>query len=97
PLLRGGLVFQAGKSGTAYVISQASPGGIGRQQATMPSYCGGVADGGSAVSGNIVYHPCQDGIVATRVTTNPVKISVFWRTSGTGSSPIVAGGLVWTV
>ncbi len=98
-LLGSGLVFQAGKSQTAYVMSNTSLGGVGGQLASAGSYCGADVDGGSAVVGNVVYTPCQGGVVATEITPgSPPTITSTWQTStGSGGPPIVAGGLVWTI
>jgi hypothetical protein len=94
-----GLVFQAGKTQTAYVLSQSSLGGVGGQLTSAGSYCGNDVDGGSAVTGNIVYTPCLDGVVKTQVTpgTPPTVASVWQTSTGSGGPPIVAGGLVWTI
>jgi len=98
-LLGSGLVFQAGKSQTAYVMSNASLGGVGGQLASAGSYCGADVDGGSAVVGDIVYTPCEGGVVKTQVAPgSPPTITSVWQTStGSGGPPIVAGGLVWTI
>lgn len=97
-LVAGGLVFQAGKSQTGYLLSQAVLGGVGGQLVTANSYCGSDVDGGSAVLGSIVYAPCLSGVVATQTSGSPASISVLWKTStGSGGPPIVAGGLVWTM
>jgi outer membrane protein assembly factor BamB len=95
-LLAGGLVFQAGKSHTAYVLNGAALGGVGQQLASAGSYCGGVVDGGSAISGDTVYTPCGSGVVRTQVTST--SVTVVWRSStGAAGPPIIAGGLVWTI
>jgi len=98
-LLGSGLDFQAGKSKTAYVMSNSSLGGIGGQLALAGSYCGADVDGGSAVVGNVIYTPCQRGVVRTQVTPgSPPTIASIWQTStGAGGPPIMAGGLVWTI
>jgi hypothetical protein len=98
-LLGSGLVFQAGKSQTAYVLANSSLGGVGGQRASAGSYCGADVDGGSAVVGNVVYTPCQGGVVATQITPgSPPTITSLWQTStGSGGPPIVAGGLIWTI
>jgi outer membrane protein assembly factor BamB len=98
-LLGSNLVFQAGKSQTAYVMSGSSLGGVGGELVAQGSYCGADVDGGSAVVGNVVYTPCQAGVVATQVTAgSPPTVTSIWRTStGSGGPPIVAGGLVWTI
>jgi hypothetical protein len=98
-LMGNGLVFQAGKSQTTYVMSQSSLGGVGGQLASAHPYCGNNVDGGNAVSGTIVYAPCQGGVVATQVTAgSPPTITLLWQTpTGSGGPPIVAGNLVWTI
>jgi len=97
-LLPSGLVFQAGKSQTAYVMSASSLGGVGGELTSAGSFCGNDVDGGSAVVGDVVYSPCLNGVMATQVTASPPTITPLWQTS-TGSSgpPIVASGLVWTI
>jgi len=97
-ILAGGLVFQAGKSRTAYVLSQSALGGVGHELAVRGSYCGSTVDGGSAVSGDTVYTACLAGVVRTDVTPgNPPAITSTWRTSTGTGPPIIAGGLVWTI
>ena len=96
-LMADGLVLQAGKSQIAYSMSQSSLGGVGGQLKSLGSYCGADVDGGSAISGQDVYTPCEAGLVKTQVTSAGA-ISVVWQTStGIGGPPILAGGLVWTI
>jgi hypothetical protein len=94
-LVPGRLVFQAGKSGVGYVVSQSSPGGISAGLASV-QICGTVVDGGSAIIGNVVYSPCGAGVVRTEVSAGTVS---HGNPSPTGSAgpPIIAGGLVWTI
>ncbi|MGH7776101.1 MAG: PQQ-binding-like beta-propeller repeat protein [Candidatus Dormibacterales bacterium] len=93
-LLPGGLIFQTGKLGTAYLISTAHMGGVGGQ-----IFSGTVCDsayGGTAYAGGLVYVPCLDGLVAVRVGS--ASFQVAWRSAPFHAEPpIVAGGLVWTV
>jgi hypothetical protein len=51
------------------------------------------------VVGNVVYTPCEAGVVKTAITPgSPPTITSMWQTStGSGGPPIVAGGLVWTI
>jgi hypothetical protein len=44
-----------------------------------------------------VYSPCQAGIVRTQITAKPSISSSPPSSTGSGGSPIVAGGLVWTI
>jgi outer membrane protein assembly factor BamB len=96
-LLSNGTVVQAGKSQTAYLLNQSHLGGIGGQEAQM-SVCGGDVDGGNAVAGNVVYEPCESGVVAMSVSTSPPQMTQLWKTpTSSGGPPIVAGGLIWTI
>ncbi len=98
-LIAGGLVLQVGKSQHAYVMSQSALGGVGGQKATLSSYCGYVVDGGSAISGDVVYTPCRAGVVKTRVTPgSPPVITALWETATAAvGPPILAGGRVWSI
>lgn len=97
-LLADGLVVQAGKSQTAYLLNGAALGGVGGQTATLPGVCSENVDGGVAVVGEVAYLPCQSGVVAVEATTGPDALHLLWHTpSGSGGPPIVAGGLVWTI
>ncbi len=87
-------VFIAGKSGTAYVLRQGHLGGIGGQVSSAdicPSF------GGAAVSGDVVYVPCTDGLRAVRIGSDGT-MHVLWHADGavTGS-PVVGGGRVWAL
>ena len=95
-LLPNGLAFTVGKSMTGYVLHQSALGGIGGEVASTPGFCGGEAQGGSAQSGGTVFVPCSDGLRAVTPTATPP--THLWKTSsGAHSSPIVAGGLVWSM
>jgi outer membrane protein assembly factor BamB len=96
-LLADGLVVQAGKSETAYLLAQGKLGGIGGQLATLNPFCGTNVAGGNAVVGDVVYLPCQSGVVAVRVHASPPSFRVLWQATGAGGPPIVAGGLVWAM
>jgi len=64
--------------------------------AAFANFCGDDADGGSARLGGTLLVPCSDGLRAvTPMTSAPTP---KWKTgSGARSSPIVAGGLVWSI
>lgn len=96
-LLADGQVVVAGKSRTAFLLDGAHLGGIGGQQAELPSVCSDDVDGGGAVVGSVVYLPCTAGIVAVRVASSPSGLSVLWSSGRGGGPPIVAGGRVWTL
>ncbi len=95
-LLPDGLAFQVGKSKTAFVLHQSPLGGVGGQVAATPGFCGADAFGGSADLNGTLFVPCGDGLRAVRPGAAPP--TALWHTSsGAHGSPIVAGGLVWSV
>jgi polyvinyl alcohol dehydrogenase (cytochrome) len=97
-LLANGLVVQAGKSHTAYLLNGQMLGGIGGQVAELGSFCATDVDGGDAILGSVVYLPCQSGVIAVATSDAPPSLVVEWQTpSGAGGPPIVAGGEVWTI
>jgi outer membrane protein assembly factor BamB len=97
-LLADGQVILTGKSRIVYLLNGAHLGGIGKQEASLPSVCLNDVDGGSAFVGMTVYLPCLSGTVALRVTKSPASLGVLWSAGLDGSAPpIVAAGLVWTV
>lgn len=96
-LLPDGQVVVSGKPRVVYLLKTAGLGGIGGQEASIPSGCGDDVDGGPAEVGTTVYLPCLSGIMAVRATASPPSLTVLWRSGTGGGPPIVAGGLVWTL
>jgi outer membrane protein assembly factor BamB len=95
-LLPNGLVFEVGKSRTAYILSQSHLGHIGGQLKSASNFCGSDPDGGAADLNGTLFVPCSDGLRAVRPTD--ATPSALWKTtSGAQNSPIVAGGLVWSI
>ena len=93
-LLADGLIFQAGKNGTAYLVDANHLGGIGGQKYQAP-LCRDF--GGNAYQAPIIYVACTDGVRAVEVI-GPVSDPAFvvrWRSSVAAGSPVVAGGAVW--
>ncbi len=81
-LLPNGLVFEVGKSTTAYVLRQSDLGGVNGQVAMTNSFC--FADGGSADLDGTLYVPCSNGITAVTPTASPPTAS--WTTSSGGAT-----------
>ncbi len=96
-LLTGGQVVAAGKSRIVYLLNESTLGGIGGQEASLPSGCGDDIDGGVAVNGTTVYLPCLSGTIAVQASASPAGLHLLWRSSVGGGPPIVAAGLVWTI
>ena len=94
PALVGRWVLTVGKSATAYVLRRDRLGGIGGQ-VSKSQVCRSF--GGTAVSGDVVYVPCTDGIRAVRIDSAG-RLHTMWHASGAVSgSPIVGGGCVWSL
>jgi hypothetical protein len=94
-LLPDGLVFEVGKSQTAYVLNQSGLGGVGGQVASTAGFC--FSDGGSADLNGTLYVPCSNGVHAVTPTSSPPTATWTASPSSATGSPIVAGGLVWTI
>jgi outer membrane protein assembly factor BamB len=93
-VLPGGLAFEVGKAGTGYLLSTAHLGGVAGQVASLQVCYGTGAFGADAVSGDVVYVPCTNGLTAVAVTARSPHI--LWRSSGGGEgSPVLAGGKLW--
>lgn len=93
-LLADGLIFQAGKNGTAYLVDANRLGGIGGQK-YQASLCRDF--GGNAYRRPVVYVACTDGVRAVRVN-GPVSMPTFtvlWQSTVAKGAPIVAGNVVW--
>jgi PQQ-like domain len=92
-LLSNGTALQVGKSSIAYLLNQSDLGGVDATPPQIPA-CNSDADGGDAISGTVVYVPCESGVQA--IQTSP--LSSMWHTSsGAQGPPITAGGLVWSI
>ena len=87
-------VFAAGKKGTAYVLRQGRLGGIGGQVSSL-DLC--TSFGGTAVSGDVVYVPCTDGLRAVRIRDDG-SMEVLWHAdSAVTGSPVLGGGRLWSL
>jgi hypothetical protein len=96
-LLSDGLVLEVGKAGIGYLMKQTTLGGIGGEVASA-TVCQGVADGGDAVDGSVVYVPCATGVTALRVSPSPPAMTKVWTaSSGSSGSPIIASGYLWSI
>jgi hypothetical protein len=87
--LPGGDVFIAGKNGEGYLLKN-SLDGIGGE--LFKSHICGGAYGAPALSPPFVIVPCNDSLVALRISGD--RFSVAWTSNGAAGTPIVAGGAV---
>jgi len=96
-VLPNGLVVQAGKSQTIYLL-RSSLGGIGRQLEQRSGVCGNDFDGGVAFAGSTAFLPCENGVIAVATSASHRSMTIRWQTSsGAGGPPILVGGLVWSM
>jgi hypothetical protein len=96
-LLSDGLALQAGKSQTAYELRQPDLGGVGGQVASASVCQGANVDGGSVIEGTVVDIPCQSGMEAVNVSSNPPGLRGMWKNENATAPPILAGGLLWAM
>ncbi len=97
-LLPGGLIFQAGKNGTGYLIAQAGMA-AGAPAVYSHQVCGGAGSfGGDAYAGGVIYLPCTNGVQALVYNQAARTFMPLWQgPSDAVGPPIVSGGLVWSV
>jgi hypothetical protein len=99
-LLPGGAVFQVGKAGVGYLLSQTSLGGTSHNSPLFsaqvcPGQSSDAAFGGDAFDGSYIYVPCTDGVVALSYDQANHTFAFAWQATGVYGPPIVAGGEVW--
>jgi hypothetical protein len=92
-------LFQIGKEGVGYVLNAASLGGIGGQLYSSQVCNGGAAFGGLAYSSPYLTIPCDNGLVALKVSLgSSPPYTVAWRGPNYQTGPpIIAGNSVWDV
>jgi outer membrane protein assembly factor BamB len=97
-LLPGGLLFQAGKNGTGYLIDRAA---MGSAAAAVYSHqvCGGHRSlGGDAYSMGVIYIPCTTGVQALAYDQVSRTFTPRWQGPADAvGPPIVSAGSVWAV
>jgi outer membrane protein assembly factor BamB len=97
-LLPGGLLFQAGKNGTGYLIDEATMSS-GAKAVFEAEVCNGAGSfGGDALAGGVIYLPCTDGVQALAYDSEKRTFTPLWQgPSDAVGPPIVSAGLVWVV
>jgi len=94
-LLKGGLIFQAGKEGVGYLLQTGNLGHLGGE--AFSAAIGGGAFGGTAYSHPYLYAPCTNGLKALQIGAGP-SFKQIWSSSGfLAGPPVIAGETVWTV
>jgi outer membrane protein assembly factor BamB len=97
-LLPGGVLFQAGKNGTGYLINEATMGSAASALYSA-QVCGGRGSfGGDAYAGGVIYIPCTTGVQALSYNQTAHTFTPLWRGPADAfGPPIVSGGLVWVI
>ena len=98
-LLPGGLLFQAGKSGTGYLIDETTMSSV--YSAPVCSKHGGFSGsfGGDSFAAGVIYIPCENGTQALSYDQQARTFAPLWQAEQQDAvgPPIVSAGLVWTV
>lgn len=92
------MVFQIGKEGIGYLMSQSNLGGINGSLFSA-QVCSSAYSAVAVYNGSI-YVPCTDGLHSVRLEGSPnaPSFSSGWRTdSFMSGAPIISGGAVWTI
>lgn len=95
-VLPGGLIFQAGKNGTGYLLD-ATKLGEGAPAVYSHQICGGHGSfGGDAFANGVLYIPCTNGTEALAYNQAERTFTLLWQgPSDAFGPPIVSAGLVW--
>ncbi|HEV3284136.1 MAG TPA: PQQ-binding-like beta-propeller repeat protein [Solirubrobacteraceae bacterium] len=96
-LLPGGLIFQAGKNGTGYLLDETM--GKGTPAVFSQQVCGGAGSfGGDAYYAGVIYVACSNGTQALAYNQAARSFAPTWKGPGDAAGPpIVSAGLVWVV
>lgn len=97
-LLPGGLLFQAGKTGTGYLIDEASLAS-GAAAVYSRQVCAGAGSfGGDSYVGGVIYMPCTNGVQALAYDATARTFTPVWQgPKDAFGPPIVSAGLVWDI
>jgi PQQ-like domain len=98
-LLPGGLLFQAGKSATGYLIDEATMKSVYSAPVCDTNEGFGGSFGGDAFAGGTIYMPCENGTQALAYDPQAQTFTPLWQSEAQDAvgPPIVSGGLVWTI
>ena len=97
-LLPGGLLFQAGKTGTGYLIDEATMSS-GAAAVYSHQVCNGSGSfGGDSYSGGVIYMACTNGTMALAYDAGARTFTPLWQGPADAfGPPILSAGLVWTL
>jgi outer membrane protein assembly factor BamB len=97
-MLPGGVLFQAGKSGTGYLLDEHTMASVYSAPVCAQREGFSGSFGGDAFAGGVLYIPCENGTQALAYNQAERKFAPLWQgPSDAVGPPIVSAGLVWTV
>ncbi len=94
--LPNGLLFAHGKSGQGYLLRADHLGGIGGQIQTI-SLCSAGAYGGAAVSGQLAFIPCADGLREIKLESGANLVAGWQAPEQVTGSPVIGGNTVYSL
>jgi len=95
-LLPDGLLFAHGKSNQGYVLRTDRLGGVGGQIQTI-ALCSAGAYGGAAVSGQLAFIPCADGLREIKVESEANLVAGWHAPQQATGSPVIGGQTVYSL
>ncbi|HEX6484664.1 MAG TPA: PQQ-binding-like beta-propeller repeat protein [Ktedonobacteraceae bacterium] len=95
-LLPNGLIFAHGKSDQGYLLHADRLGGVGGQIQSM-SLCTAGAYGGAAVSGQVAFIPCADGLREVRIDSASSFVPGWQAPQQVTGSPVIGGNTVYSL
>ena len=93
-LLPGGLLYANGKSGQGYLLRANHLGGVGGQIQTLAP-CSSY--GGAAVSGQLLFIPCTDGLLELKIASGSRLVSGWRAPEAVNGSPVIGGQTVYSL
>ena len=95
-LLPNGLLFAHGKSNQGYVLRAGHLGGIGGQIQTI-SVCSAGAYGGAAISGQLAFIPCADGLRELKLEAGRNLVPGWQAQTQVTGSPVIGGNTIYSL
>ena len=95
-LLPNGLLFAHGKSEQGYLLRADHLDGIGGQIQTI-SVCAAGAYGGAAVSGQLAFIPCADGLREIKLESGTSLVPGWRARQQVTGSPVIGGNTVYSL
>ncbi|HEY5287004.1 MAG TPA: PQQ-binding-like beta-propeller repeat protein [Solirubrobacteraceae bacterium] len=97
-LLSSGVLFQAGKTATGYLIEESTMKSVYNGKVCSENRGYGGSFGGDAFANGTIYIPCENGVQALAYSQADKSFRPVWQgPEDAVGPPIVSAGLVWSV